>query len=247
MAVDVELAQEITASARNAGVKLRLLGGVAIRLRCPSAEHRSLRREYGDLDYVAPSSDLLKLEPFFESAGFEPWLPFNRLNAETSQRFDHRTSTVSVDVFIGRLVMCHTLELANRLDAHEETVSLADLLLSKLQIVQMNSKDVQDVVALLTDYELVEGETGESIDVTRIVKVCSTDWGWYRTVKQSLEGCSDALPELLNGSAGALVGRRLDELAERIESAPKSRRWKLRAKVGERRRWYEVPEDPTRP
>jgi hypothetical protein len=247
VAADVGLAHEITARARETGVKLRLLGGLAIRLRCPSAEHRSLRRQYGDLDFVAPSSDLLKLEPFFESAGFEPWLPFNRLNAETSQRFDHRTSLVSVDVFIGRLVMCHTLELANRLDAHEQTLSLADLLLSKLQIVQMNGKDVQDIVALLTDHELVEGETGESIDVTRIVQVCSTDWGWYRTVRQSLEGCSRALPQLLNGSAGGLVERRLGEITERIESAPKSRRWKLRAKVGERRRWYEVPEDPTRP
>ena len=39
------------------------------------------------------------------------------------------------------------------------------------------------------------------------------------------------------------IGQRVDAVLERIEQAPKSRGWKLRARVGERKRWYELPED----
>ena len=34
-----------------------------------------------------------------------------------------------------------------------------------------------------------------------------------------------------------------EELEERIEAEPKSRAWRLRAKIGERKRWYELPEE----
>lgn len=223
-------------------MRLRLLGGLAVRLRCPSAGHRLLKREYGDIDFCAPREDLRKLTPFFVERGFQPWLPFNQLNAEFSQRFDGPDGRVSVDVFMDRLVMCHTLELRDRLGLSEETLTLADLLLSKLQVVQLTEKDLQDIFALLLDHPF--GEDG--IDVERIVEVCANDWGWYRTTSETVRRCQAALPRFGEGDEAMTLRLRFERLQKEIEEAPKSRRWKLRAKIGDRRQWYEVPEDPTR-
>jgi hypothetical protein len=237
-------ATRLTQAADAEGITLRLLGGIAVRLRSPSAQHRSLQRTSGDIDFCALSDDLPALEPFFVSMGYEPWLPFNRLNAEISQRFDHVDSDLSIDVFIDRLQMCHTLDLRRRLRLDSPTLPLADLLLSKLQIVELNEKDVQDVLALVRDHAVGHGEDPALIDADRIAEVCADDWGWYRTTIGSLQRCREGVDRYLEGEA--IATGRLDAIADAIEQAPKSRRWKLRAKVGERKRWYELPEDPER-
>jgi hypothetical protein len=229
-------------AAAAAGVELRLLGGIAIQLRCPSVTHRSLTRTAGDVDFAVRSKDVPKLEAIFEAGGYEPWLPFNRLNAQHSQRFDKGDGTFSVDVFVDQLRMCHTLDFRDRLALDPMTLPLADLLLSKLQIVELTEKDIQDALALLRDHDL--GAGGEGIELERITSVCGEDWGWYRTVTGSLEAMRAAAPRLLEGEAEPAA--RIDRLSAAIEDAPKSRKWKMRARIGERKRWYEEPEVPER-
>jgi hypothetical protein len=42
-----------------------------------------------------------------------------------------------------------------------------------------------------------------------------------------------------------LVASRLSKLSKQIEQAPKTARWKLRGRVGDRVRWYDEPEETT--
>jgi hypothetical protein len=237
-----EEAVTMVEAAGAAGVELRLLGGIAIQLRCPSVTHRSLTRTAGDVDFAVRSKDVPKLEAIFEAGGYEPWLPFNRLNAQHSQRFDKGDGTFSVDVFVDQLRMCHALDFRERLTLEPTTLTLADLLLSKLQIVELTEKDIQDALALLRDHDL--GAGGEGIELERITSICGEDWGWYRTVTGSLEAMRAAAPRLLEGEAEPAA--RIDRLSAAIEDAPKSRKWKMRARIGERKRWYEEPEVPER-
>lgn len=240
-------AARLIGRAEASGVTLRAIGGVAIGMRCSSARHRDYAREYGDIDFCASKADTARLESFFESMGYKPWLPFNRLNAEISQRFDDPTSSTSIDVFLSRLRMCHTLDFESRLQLDGETLPLADLLLSKLQIIELNEKDRKDIYALVIDHALVSSPNGSSaIDADRIAEVCGHDWGWYRTVRENVQRCLAGVGTQVNAEHAATVSERLDRLLVILEEAPKSRRWKFRAKVGERVRWYEVPEDPER-
>ena len=121
-------------------------------MRCPSSTRASLARSFGDIDLVGVSK--LDYEALFTELGYSPSLPFNRLNATSHQRFDHRESAIHVDLFLDRLQMCHELRFKDRLAIDRYTLTPADLLLTKLQIVQLNDKDIQDIVALLLDYRL---------------------------------------------------------------------------------------------
>lgn len=243
--LDVEANRLLDAS-EAAGISMRLLGGVAVRLRCPSATHRTLRRSYGDIDLCARQRDVNRIGIFFGTMGYEPWQPFNQINAEHSQRFQHRDLALSIDVFLDRLTMCHTLDLRARLELEPRTLTLADLLLSKLQIVQLNEKDVQDIVAIVRDHPLGTGAGEDAIDLDRLVEICGNDWGWHRTARGTLTRCADVLDRFLDASEAETVAASLARIAGAIDEAPKSRKWKLRARIGERKTWYELPEDPTR-
>jgi hypothetical protein len=230
-------------AAADHNLRLRIVGGVAIRLRCRSALHAQLARSFGDIDLCGISK--LDYESFFVAQGYEPSIPFNRLNAMKYQRFDDAVQKIHVDLFLDRIEMCHQLEFKDRLDLDPYTLSPSDLLLTKLQIVELNDKDIQDVVALLLDHPLGTSEHPGEISLERIAAVCARDWGWWRTSHQTLERCIVWVDRHASGDF-ALVRRALARLITSIDEVPKSRRWRMRASVGDRVRWYELPEDPTR-
>ena len=137
-----------------------------------------------------------------------------------------------IDVFVGRMDMCHTLDLRARLKLFSPTVTPADLVLSKLQIVQFTEKDHRDTQALLERIEMTERH--DAIDPRRIREVTCADWGWYQTVSQNLERFS---------TSSELARERANSLLEVMSSGPKTRRWTMRARVGTRKRWYRLPEE----
>jgi hypothetical protein len=155
------------------------------------------------------------------------------------QRFDHSDRPVHLDLFLDSLRMCHELPFRDRLTLGRHTLAPADLLLSKLQIVELNEKDVQDVHALLARYELGDRDDDSCICVGRIAQVCARDWGWWRTTRGTLEKCAGT-------AASQQVSRSLATVIEAIDAVPKTMKWRARAAIGERVRWYELPEDPTR-
>jgi hypothetical protein len=142
--------------------------------------------------------------------------------------------------------MCHTLEFADRLTRMPYTLDAVDLLMSKLQIVELNEKDADDCLRLLVTFTLEDSADPDAIDLRVFRALVGDDWGWWRTVTKNL----DRITALRNaGARPAIEGGRLDPnaqlqiLGEAAEFAPKSRRWKMRARIGERKRWYDVPEE----
>jgi hypothetical protein len=232
-------ARGILAEAGRRDVVLRLMGGVGILARCPSAARPPLAREYGDIDFFGRSRDSAALISVLTDLGYAPEPRFNALHGHRRLLFkaaggEHR------DVLLDRFEMCHTLDLADRLELDAETLPLADLLLTKLQVVQANAKDHTDALALLVDHRV--GDDPEVIDAGYIARLCAADWGLFRTITASCERVA-AHADQLDLDERDAVRRRVAALLSRVEQEPKTRRWKLRAKVGERVRWYELPEE----
>jgi hypothetical protein len=228
-----------------AGVRLRVMGGVAVALHSPSARHRSLRRDYADLDFVSDTTGR-RLDDLLIAHGWEPDKRFNSIHGR-SRRLYHDGDGRQVDVFVGIFEMCHKLPLAERLGADSPTIPLAELFLTKAQIVELNEKDVLDLCALLADHDVGAGDE-ETIDAGRIAALCSRDWGLWRTVTGTLDKLEHGLGPVgqLEESVAQPVRRGIAAARAAIDEAPKSVRWKTRARVGERVPWYALPEDPRR-
>jgi hypothetical protein len=239
----VEEARRIAGAVEERGLDLRLLGGVAVRLRARNGLHPAFHRQYADLDWIAARGASAEAQKFFESLGYAPQVRFNTIYGKERLLFFDEQHGRQVDVLVGKFRMCHEISFGDRLTLEPLTIPLAELLLTKLQIVQLNEKDVRDALALLHDHP-VEDRDGDAINAARIAGLCATDWGLWRTFTANLEALGGHLEryELPEESKGRISGR-VETLQERIEREPKSFGWKLRARIGERKRWYELPEE----
>jgi hypothetical protein len=241
-----EEAHRIVREAAQHNLTLRLLGGAAIGLHSPSAGHRALAREYLDLDFVLRERRGDQAEALMSGLGYAPDKAFNLYNGDRRLLFHDTGTNRQVDVFVGEFHMCHTIPLGDRLELEPITLPLAELLLTKLQIVQMNEKDVRDVCALLLDHPLGD-QDAEMLNQRRIASLCAEDWGLWRTVGKSLEAVGEVSRGFDMGEEFAQqLQVKLATLREALEAAPKSTRWKMRARVGERVPWYEIPEEVRR-
>jgi len=240
--------ERILEAAGKQNVLLRVIGGMAVHLHCPTASHLpALSREYGDLDFVTASPDDQRMRAFFESIGFSANSRFNALQGANRMIFDCKECDWHIDIFINKFHMCHDIKFSHaRLEQDPVTIPLAELLLTKFQIVAINPKDVKDVAALLIEHPL--GDTDrETINVPRILEVASHDWGFYTTVRMNLEKMPQFLEILqLPATETKVIAGKLDELGNRMEAAPKSAAWKMRALLGKSIPWYEEPEDAAR-
>ena len=244
MSADKEAeARLVIDAARERGIYLRLVGGLAIKFHCPSATYRSLARGYADIDYCGYHRQAIAIKRLFEDLGYAGNKRFNAMQGRKRLMFAHLDKDVDVDIFLDLFEMCHKLNLARRLELDDYTVPLADLLLSKLQIVQVNERDIKDVFSLLHDHALGAATGKETIDLPYIVALTSDDWGWHMTVRNTVDKCLNLTDKYLDGEAKPKVVGKLMRLKEAMETAPKTMRWKLRAQVGERVRWYDLPED----
>jgi hypothetical protein len=234
----VEEGRRVIAAATRENVPLRLLGGVAVRLRSAGLPV-ALQREYKDLDFATTRKGSGETQQLLRGLGYDPHLAFNTMNSKERLLFFDDAHGRQVDVFVSSFRMCHEIPLERRLETQSDTVPLAELVLTKLQIIQLNEKDVRDAVALFVEHDVTDDDDG--INGSRVAELCCDDWGLWRTITRNLESVGEHL-----GSYDVdreLVATRLAGLQERIEAAPKSRGWKLRDKVGERKRWYELPEE----
>ena len=236
-------AREAIAAAQEQGVHLRLLGGLAVKERCPSAASLTLAPVRLDIDFAIYGAQLRQGSEVVESLGYEPHRRFNAFQGHRRLKFsDPREGGIGIDIFVDTFHMYHKLDFADRLQLHEFTLPLADLLLSKLQIVQMDESDLRDIYALLYDHDLGQGDDPDKVDAGFIATVCSQDWGWYKTVTMNIEKSIDLADTFLAERAKEIYASRARQLTEIIEAAPKSVRWQTRAGIGEGRPWYDVPE-----
>lgn len=225
-----------------AGIQLRLLGGVAIALHCPSTtSDERLRRAYKDIDCVTLAKWGAKTRALFENLGYTGSKTFNALHGHQRLLFWEEEHERQVDIFIDKMQMCHTIDFRDRLSLDPRTLSLSDLLLTKLQIVEINEKDILDVMALFCDHDIVTHEPGMNADY--IAGLTAHDWGLQKTLELNLQKIRQVA---LEQSFPEHVAQRIDALLATIAAHPKSLGWKARALVGERVQWYELPEETRR-
>jgi hypothetical protein len=227
--------------AREDGVPIRLLGGVAIGLRATGELAPAFRRTYADLDFVASKKAAGATTKLFKAEGYEPHVAFNALHGGDRLLFFDNEHDRQVDVFVGAFSMCHKIPLDGRIEVDPVSIPLAELLLTKLQVVQLNEKDVRDALALLHDHPVADAD-GESVNGARVAELCAADWGLWRTITQNLTACR-GFADTYDVPDRSTLDERLDALLGRIEDQPKSRAWRMRAKIGDRKRWYDLPEE----
>jgi hypothetical protein len=229
------------------GVDVRLLGGIAIWARSSNGARSALGRDYPDLDLAARKKQSRPLRGLLEELGYEPERTFNATHGARRLLYYASDRSFHVDVFLDELGMSHNLDLGERLDVEELTLPAAELLLTKLQVAELNEKDAADAAMLLLEHELAEEDGPRKVNAARVAELCAADWGLYTTVIDNLAKIRALLPDLLGDeSLRETVAARLDELERRLAEAPKTRAWKLRAKIGRRKRWYERPEEVVR-
>jgi predicted regulator of Ras-like GTPase activity (Roadblock/LC7/MglB family) len=233
--------RSIISAAREQGVALQATGDTAIRLGCPSADRMALSFSDNILDLAGRASQSAQTAQILEGFGYLPERKFNFLHGRQRLRYTHPEKQFGVEVFLDALNMYHQLNFADRLNLDEDTIPLADLLLWKLQFVEPDEDDLRAIYTIVYDHELGGPGESEKIDTTRILDLCTNDWGWYKTVTINLEK-SIALAESYLGDEATVFLERARSLLQMIEEAPKSGRWQLRARIGESVRWYETPE-----
>src|SRR5215218_1126013 len=239
----VEEGLRIVEEAEREGLPIRLLGGVAIKLRAKDGLHPAFEREYADLDWITPKGTSADTQRFFKALGYEPQVRFNSMYGQERLLFFDRQNDRQVDILVGTFRMSHEIRLGKRLAMEPMTIPLAELLLTKLQIVELNEKDVRDALALLHDHP-VEDADGASVNSAHIAKLCASDWGLWRTFTANLKDLEGHLGRYdITGEGKERIKERIEALLERIEEEPKGFGWKMRAKIGDRKRWYELPEE----
>jgi hypothetical protein len=242
----VEEGRELVAEAQDRGVAARLLGGVGIRLLLGERLDPAWERPHADLDLVIRRRDGRAFEELVAERGWEPARELNALNGARRLLFHDPDGPAQVDVFVEAFEMCHTLPLAQALDRPGPSLPATELLMTKLQIVELNAKDRGDLYALLHGADLGEGDH-QTIEPARLAALTASDWGLHHTFELNLRRLADGVA---GGAVPAAHAERLtaaiEALLAAMDAAPKTRGWKLRARIGERKQWYTDPEEVER-
>jgi hypothetical protein len=237
-----EEARRVVARATDRGELLRVAGSVAFQIRV-SGRAGLPRPAPADIDLVVPARSERRIVAMLTDLGYTGEKEFNARHGDRRLIFWDEARDRKLEVFVGIFVMCHSLPLAERLDVDAETIPLAELLLTKLQIVELNEKDLCDMHSLLITHEVGSGDD-EQINARRIAELCGADWGLHHTVDRTLDRLAEDPPSYtLPAEQRRVVDERVGMLRQALEDQPKTFAWRMRARVGERVRWYEEPEE----
>jgi len=262
-------AVRIVEKSKEFGVSLRAMGGVAIALRCTGEKDFARRlgrltpggQEYTDLDFAGLLKERNNLVKYFQTLNYEK-RP-STLSSSTSQRqiYFHPEGYFTVDVLMDQLLIAnHPIDFRKRIGIDPLTISLADLLLEKVQMwVSFSEKDLKDTLLLLKAHDLSEdGTDGERINASYIADLLSDDWGFHYTATTNLKKIIDILENLETAGKGVnidplkvpndertIVVGRIQHLLKVVDGRPKSFRWKMRARLGTTKGWYNEVETPS--
>jgi hypothetical protein len=238
----VEEARRVVAAATRRGMVVRISGGASFQLRVQGGASLP-RAPINDIDLVAPSGTERRVSKTLTEFGYEGEMAFNARHGETRLMFWDRSRDRKLEVFLGTFLMCHPLPIARRLHIDRETIPLAELLLTKLQIVELNEKDMADMHMLLLAHDVGSAD-GDVINQDLIASLCAADWGLHHTITRTLGRLrSDPPSYRLDPEQRRLVDERVDRIVAAIEQRPKTLAWQIRSRVGERVPWYVEPEE----
>jgi hypothetical protein len=234
-------AERLLRAADADGVTLRVLGALAFKRRCPRYAHLQdmLGRTYTDIDFGGYGRQVKEIRALLCREGYVEDEMIYVESQGSRLVFDHPQTHLHLDVFLDKLEFCHTISWDGRLEVDRYTIPLAEMLMQKMQIVEINEKDIIDTIMLLLEHAVGE-EDGETINVGLVASVCARDWGWWRTLTMNLgkvKQMAAAYPQL-GKPEKTRVAEQVDAILARIDAEPKSLAWKIRSRVGDRKKWY---------
>ncbi len=240
----VDEALRLVQEAETKGIQLRILGSIAYRLHSPKNLHlfAEMERELTDVDFGAYRKQSHAIRDFMIAQRYKANDGMFVGSEGARHIYRHPEWPLHVDVFTDELNYCHPIPFKGRLELDSPTISTTDLLLEKMQIVEINMKDLKDTMVLLLEHPIGDKAAGrESIDDDYICGIMSSDWGFFHTFTTNLGKVAEFIPQFptITGAESDMIRGRIKQLIDRLEAAPKSIRWKLRAKVGTRARWYQ--------
>lgn len=235
-----ELDRILTASSE-AGLILRVIGSLAFQMHCSQFGYlqEAMGRAYTDIDLAAYSYQASGIKDLMENLGYVENREVFMLSGGDRSIFDDHNSGLYVDVFYDKLDFCHVIHWEGRLEVDSLTIPLAELLLEKMQIVKINEKDVIDTIMLLLEHPLGSSDDG-TINMDRVATLCADDWGLWRTTTENLRKVgmlAQGYPQL-STEEKSHVATQVDKALQRIADEPKPLAWRLRARVGDRVKWY---------
>jgi hypothetical protein len=244
-------ARDLVPAAAAGGVTLRVVGSAGIRLHCagPAGLMDAPGRPAKDIDFVVPQGHRKGMRRFLEARGYV--IDRDLLIAMEGRRysFSHPRTGVDIDVFVERMEFCHTVEVAGRLDSHPLTICPDDLLLQKLQVIRMTTTDLLDTGVLLATHRVAgeppgtagPGDCPAAVDTGRIAALMARDWGFHHTATANLarvQGAAAVEPRF-GADGAARIDERAGVLLAAIDAEPKTRGWRLRDRIGERKQWWQ--------
>ena len=247
--VFIDEALTILRAASETKVPLKMLGGLAIKIHSLNEEEFAKRlgrsaepgQEYSDIDFATYYKSRDGVRRVMESLGYSKRPSTMSTSASQRQIYFHSKGWFYVDVFWDMLKAAnHPINFRNRLAVDAVSIPLSDLLLEKLQIVSFSKKDMLDSLLLLKAHTVTVKEGLETISTDRVAHVLSKDWGFWYTVTTNLQGIKDHLKEMsvLTTQEASDLSSKVEKLHDAANAVPKSLRWKLRAIIGPRKRWY---------
>jgi hypothetical protein len=235
-----ELARILEASDRM-NVNLRVIGSLAFQMHCQTCGYlqAAMGRAYTDIDFAAYKKETKEIKDLMFSLGYEEDREVFIVSEGFRSIFHKTNSTLHVDVFYDKLDFCHLISWNGRLEVDKPTIPLAEMVLEKMQIVEICEKDIIDTIMLLMEHPLGKIDQ-ETINIQRIAQLCAKDWGLWRTTTMNLEKVSTLAQgyDVLQPEQKEHVAAQVKKTLEQIEAEPKSVGWKLRARVGDRVKWY---------
>lgn len=244
-----EEAQRILHAAKQEGVLLRMIGALAFNMHCPKFGYlqEALERRYTDIDFASYGKQGSKITKLFMELGYQEDFMVRRLFGDVRMLFHENGGDRHCDVFLDKLEFCHDIPFQDRLEVDEPTVPLAELLLEKMQIVKLNRKDVVDTIMLLREHQIGDSDA-DIINAQHIAQLCSREWGLWKTVTTNLGKIGELTKDIekLTEDDKTDVAGKIEKVVTRINDEPKSTGWKMRARIGVKRKWYRDVEELSR-
>jgi len=234
------LRDRIMERADKMGITLRIMGGVAVRTHCPFYKylHYNWRRRLPDIDFVGYLKEVTKIQELFLNLGFEEDKVIMRLFGTQRRIFNLVDENIRADVVLDKLRFCHEIDLRQRLTLDYPTITLADLLISKLQIIKIDLRDILDITMLLLEHEIGDNNN-ETIDMQYISGLCARDWGLWKTVTINLSKILNVVEKSTSDKKDAMdVKTKVEHMLRVLRTCKKSIKWRLRSCIGERIKWY---------
>ncbi len=233
--------KRILEASDEAGIVLRVIGSLAFQMHCQKYGYlqQAMGRAYTDIDFAAYGRQTKAIQDLMAKLGYVDNHEVFIVSGGERSIFDRSEIGLHVDVFYEKLDFCHVIRWAGRLEVDSPSIPLAEMVMEKMQIVQINEKDVVDTIMLLLEHPLGDIDK-ETINIRRIAELCAADWGLWRTltmnldkVRQLAQGYDELTPE-----QKSTVQNQVTAALARIEAEPKALPWRLRARVGDRVKWY---------